>query len=132
MIMSDILQWLSPVVHLLGCIIAIQAFRKSHKKGYFLISIYFALALFQLLISPRINTAIAKKKAALVADEKREMMDREISEVYERYYEEEGVLPEPITVNLPLPLGPIILVSGLWLLARKENNSEREVGADLT
>ena len=129
MITYYLFQWLSPAVHLLGLIIGIWAFRKCHKKGYIVISVYFGLALFSLIAMPKINRMLAKQNSVQISAEAQEKLSQEINEVYQRYYEEtEGASAQPMTLNLKFPLGPIILVSGLWILARKEQVSEPEGG----
>ena len=70
---------------------------------------------------PKINRAISKKNTPSISDEKRDKMHQEISAVYQRYYEEEGLEAKMVSVDLKIPFGDIVLVSGLWLLARKEN-----------
>ena len=111
--------WLSPIVLILGLIVSIWAFRKFRKKGYILISAYFALAAFNLLAVPKINQAIAEKHPPAIPQKTQERIDQEIAEVYVRNFEEEGTFPAAATRNINFPLGHILLVTGLWLVAKK-------------
>ena len=119
----EAIDWLNPIVSIVGLIVSIWAFRKFRKKGYILISAYFAIAAFNLLAVPKINQAIAEKQPPAIPQKTQERIDQEIAEVYVRNFEE-GTFPAAATRNINFPLGPILLVTGLWLVAKKENNAE--------
>lgn len=116
----EAIDWLTPIVLILGLIVSIRAFRKFRKKGYILISAYFALAAFNLLAVPKINQAIAEKQPPAIPQKIQERIDQEIEEVYERIYEEEGILPMAETRTISFPIETIFLVAGLWLVAKHE------------
>ena len=92
-----------------------------------LIATFFALSIFAHVAMPRINRAISNKNASQISDKKREELSREINSIYQRYYKE-GLEPEMVTIDLKIPLGDMILVTGVWLLARIEKRSEPVVG----
>ena len=118
-------QWLIPTLYLIGLIISIWAFRNGKKKGYIVVAIYFFLSIFSYVVMPRINRAIRNENPPSISEEKREEMYKEIDEICHRYYEIEGLEPEMASVNLKIPFGDLVLVTGLWLLARKEDESEQ-------
>jgi arginine exporter protein ArgO len=47
-------EWLNPIVYLVGLGIAVWAFRHCHKWGYLVVAAYFALVVFSLLAMPSI------------------------------------------------------------------------------
>ena len=116
----EAIDWLNPIVSIVGLIVSIWAFRKFRKEGYILISAYFALAAFNLLAVPKINQAIAEKQPPAIPQNIQERIDQEIEEVYERIFEEEGILPMAETRTISFPIETILLVAGLWLVAKHE------------
>ena len=122
MILHIIFQWLNPIIPLVGLIIAISAFKKCSKKGYLIIATYYALAVFSLLAMPKINRVIAQSKKPDLNAELREEMNQEILTTYERYYGEKGLPPKTHIRHIQFPLGQIILLAGLWMIANKEKN----------
>ncbi len=116
----EAIDWLNPIIHIIGLIVATWAFRKCRKKGYIVVATYFALATFTFLAMPRINRAIAEKRAPTLSEQTEQRLNQEIQAVYDRVFEEEGVPPMTATRNINFPLGPILLVAGLWLVAKNE------------
>ena len=98
-------QWLFPVVHIIGLAIAIWAFRKSKKKGYIVIAIFFALSIFSHVAMPKIKRSISKQETTSISDKKRKEMDQEINEIYHRYYEVEGLEPKMASIKIRIPFG---------------------------
>ena len=90
------------------------------KKGYIFIAAFFALAAFNLLAVPRINQAIAEKQSSAISQQTQERIDQEIEEVYEHIFEGEGILPMVETRTISFPIETILLVAGLWLVAKHE------------
>ena len=112
--------WLNPLVHLMGLGIAVWAFYRCRKRGYVFVSIYFALASLTLLGMPSINRMITQRKAPNVSEETKQKMNQAMHEAMERVLAEAGNPPIAADRRINFPLGPIILVAGLWLIARKE------------
>ncbi len=117
------IDWLCPFVHFLGFIVAAGAFRKCGKKGYIIIALYFALVLFSHLAMPRINRIIAKKREENSSQETEIRLDEKIRKVQQEFWEDENNQPSIYVRNLNFPFGSILLVSGLWLIARNEKNN---------
>jgi len=123
----EAIDWLDPIIHVIGLIIAIWAFRKCKKKGYIVIVTYFALATFTLVAMPKINRMIAENKEPTRSEQTQERIDQEIEAVYQRIFEEEGVPPMTATRNINFPLGPMLLVAGLWMIAKQEKRQNQNL-----
>jgi len=116
----EAIDWLDPIIHVIGLIIAIWAFRKCRKKGYIVIATYFALATFTLVAMPKINRSMAANRAPTLSEQTEQKLNQEIQAVYDRVFEEEGIPPMTATRNIGFPLGSILLVTGLWIIAKQE------------
>jgi hypothetical protein len=109
-------------VYLFGLIIAIWAFRKSLKRGYLLLAVYFALCTFSLVAMPSINRMINTHRTPSRSEQVNAKIDQAVQDAVERVIEEEGCPPSAEPINLCLPFGPLILVLGVWLIAKKEKS----------
>ena len=119
------IDWLNPLAHIVGLTVAIWAFRRSLKRGYLVVGVYFALAVFSLLVTPKINRSIAERRSPNLSEQTQERMHKAILETMERVQKEEGQIPiRAATRKVKIPLGPILLVVGLWLIARREQVTE--------
>jgi hypothetical protein len=116
--------WLNPVVHLVGLALCIWAYRSSRKAGYLLVALYFLLAVCSLTLVPAVNRAIAARQPERrLAQEVEHQYIQELGALSEKYYPSG---PPPGRINIPFPLGPIILVLGVWVLAKREPQREAE------
>jgi len=124
-----ILKWLNPLIYLAGLVIAIWAFRKSLKRGYILLAIYFALCTFSLLAMPSINRAINTHRTFTKSEEVNEKIDAAVQKAVQKAIDhvrkEEGYGPSAGRVNLTLPVVPLILVFGVWMVAKKEKTPNK-------
>jgi thiol:disulfide interchange protein len=118
------IDWLNPLVHLIGFGIAAWAFRQCRKRGYLVIAIYFALASATLLGMPSINRMIAQRRAPDISEATKQKMNQAMHEAMERVLAEAGNPPIAADMTINFPFGPILLVTGLWLIARKERTTE--------
>ena len=119
------IDWLNPLAHMLGLAVSIWAYRRSLKRGYLVVALYFALAVFSLLVTPKINRLIAERRSPDLSEQAQERMHKAVLETMERVEKEEGEIPMgAVTRNVNFPLGPILLVVGLWLIARRERVTE--------
>ena len=118
------IDWLEPAAYLLGLAIAIWAFYRCHKRGYILVGVYFALAVFTLLVMPSINRMIAQGRTPVISEVTAQKMGQAEQEAADRVLEEAGSPPICAVRNVNFPLGPILLVTGLWLIARREKSPE--------
>jgi hypothetical protein len=103
-------EYLNPLVHALGLGVAIWGFMRSRKRGYLIIGAYFGLVLFTMFVLPLINrsTDISEQTQA------------KIDTAVQRVLEEEGHPVMPARHSIRFPFGPVLLVAGVWLLARRE------------
>jgi len=116
------LDWLEPLIFALGAVLGFWAFRRCRKIGYFVVAIYFCLAVFSLLVLPRIKAELYARRTPTRSEETQRKINAAISEAMERVIKEEGesFQPEPMERSIRFPLGPLVLVLGVWLLARRE------------
>jgi hypothetical protein len=124
------IEWLTPIVHLAGLAIACWAFRRCRRGGYLLIGFYFFLVLFSLLAMPSINQVIQERRTPVVSEHTRQKIDSAVKEAVDRVLEEEGHTTTVAERNIRFPFGPIVLVAGLWLVARRDvkGDHSRQVG----
>lgn len=85
-----------------------------------MVAIYFAVALFSLLAMPSINRAMDERRATEISQQTQEKVNAAIQQAVDRVLAEDGypLLAAEQTVNFPF--GPLILVAGLWLIARND------------
>jgi hypothetical protein len=125
--MFTVIDCLNPLVHVVGLGIAIWAFRRSLKQGYLVVAVYFALAVFSLLAMPKINRIMAERRGPDISEDTERRMNETVQETLRKFWEDERNQPLVAKRNINFPLGPILLVLGLWLVARKEQVSEQKV-----
>ena len=123
--LTKALTWFYPMIHLLGLVISVWAFRRCRKRGYLLMGVYFALSVFQLTVSPVINKHIRQREYANAPVE----LGEQLADLEEKKYaliseaiedgEDNAKLYYPVTTT-NIYLEPIFYVLGLWLLARRE------------
>jgi hypothetical protein len=117
------IEWLNPIVYLVGLCVALWAFRRCRRCGYLVIAAYFALSVFMLLAMPSINRAIRAHQAPDYDAQTRQKIDAAVQQAVDKVLSEEGRphgVPARQTVHFPF--GPILLVVGLWCLARGETH----------
>jgi hypothetical protein len=120
-IMLAALKWFNRGIHFLGLGIAIWAFLRCRKCGYLVIALYFALCIFSFFAMPAINRAIQAHHKPSVSEQTQKKINEAILQAEERIREEAGQPPiKSVQINIIFPLGPMILVVGLWLVARRE------------
>jgi hypothetical protein len=107
------------MVHLIGLLISAWAYRRSRKAGYLLVAAYFFLAVCSLTVVPAINREIVRRwrSQSELSPEAREQYRRESMALAQKYYPSGS---PPATIDIDFPLGPITLVAGIWVLAKRE------------
>jgi len=105
-------KWLNTVVHVLGLCIAAWAFRRCRKRAYLVVGAYFALVLFAWHVWPPISHTIYVKHTPIEIQQKDEEQAREKH-------------PAPASYRINIQIAPMVLVCGLWLLARREPEYHR-------
>ena len=114
-------EWLNPAVNLIGLCIAVWAFGRCRKGGYLVVALYFALAVFSLLVWPPISRAIHAYRPPDISAQTQQKINAAVQEAIHKVLVEEGH-PEGIPQKRAtrFSFGPILLVVGLWLVARRE------------
>ncbi|MGD1087001.1 MAG: hypothetical protein ABSA47_19880 [Verrucomicrobiota bacterium] len=115
-------QSLSLFVYIVGLAVAAWAYWRSRKIGYLLVTAYFLVAVFNTFLVPALNRMIAtrwdaQRKSELSPQAHEEFM-KEYSALLQKYYPPGNATPG--TINIKLPISQIILVVGVWMLARRE------------
>ncbi len=119
-------EWLNPLVYLIGFGISVWAYNISRKSGYAIIAGYCLLAVFSLTVGPTIQNWVYERMQSRdgITQEAREGFTRESLVLEEKYFPSH--LPRRARVIINFPLGPIILVLGLWTLAKCEARQSAE------
>ena len=129
---TQTVEWLNPLVSLVGLIIAVWAFRRCRKWGYLVVAIYFALSAFMLLAMPSINRAIRAHRSPDYSAETQGKIAAAINEAVQKVLTEEGCpYGIPMQRTIHFPFGPMLLVAGLWLLAKREPDKRAEQAAQV-
>lgn len=117
------IEWMHPIVYLVGLVIAVWAFRRCRRWGYLAFATYFAFFAFSLLAMPSINRAINAHRPPDYDEQTRQKIDAAVQQAVDRVLAEEGRpqgIPEKRMVEFPF--GPMLLVAGLWILAKGEKD----------
>jgi hypothetical protein len=104
--------------------IVVRAFLRCRKWGYAVIACYFALAFFWLIAGPAIDRTIRVHRQPDILAQTRQKIDaayHAYQQNVQRILADEGH-PDgiPMQQTIHFPLSPILLVVGLWLVARRE------------
>jgi hypothetical protein len=126
-----VIQWLNPLVYCVGFALGTWAYWLSRKLGYAFVAAYFLLALCSVFIAPTINRVMATRwdaqRKSELSPQAHEQFMKEYSALLQKYYPPGNTAPA--TLNLNVPLGPVVLVLGLWLLAIRESRTTAEPSA---
>jgi len=118
-----VVEWVNPAVYLVGLVIAVLAFLRFRRCGYLVIAAYFAFVVFSFLVMPSINRAIRAHRPPDMSEQTQQKIDTAVQEAIHKVLAEEGH-PEgiPAKRTVHFPFGPILLIVGLWLVARSETH----------
>ena len=110
------------VIDIVGLAICVWAYRQCRKPGYLVIGVYFVSAVCNLLVLPFINNTLEKSWPAPPPVQAREAN------------RPDTISSPPVSVPVVLPprrrtvrvysLGSVLLVAGLWLVARCERRQD--------
>ena len=120
---TQVVEWLNTLVYLFGLGIALWAFRRCRRLGYLVVAVYFAFCVFSLLAMPSINRMIRAHQAPDYDAQTQQKIDAAVQQAVDKVLAEAGRphgVPAKRTVHFPF--GPILLVFGLWCLARGETH----------
>jgi hypothetical protein len=132
-IVYHIMKLLNPAIHAAGVVVCIWAFMKCRKGGYLLVGSYYFLVVCNLILAPSINQAIQeyqhrRKPERALSKEAQQQYGQELAALHAKYFPES---PGPgIESRISYPIGPIILLLGVWFLARHESKSVTSPGTD--
>jgi hypothetical protein len=113
-------QWLELVVYLVGLGVAIWGFRRSRKCGYLVFAACFAVTALWLVAAVPVWKAMHANDPPDVSEQTRQRMDAAEREAANKVLTEAGHPPLSFNKSVKIPVGPIALVVGVWLLARRE------------
>lgn len=114
-------RWLNTAVYLLGFCVAVWAFRRCRKRAYLVVGAYFVLVLFAWHVWPPISHAIYVHRTPIEIQQRDEDRERE-------RHSTPASTPALYTINIQI--APMVLVCGLWLLARREpEHHQRDTAA---
>lgn len=121
----NLVEWLNPAVYFAGLAVAVWAFMRCRKWGYLVVALYFGIILFSLFALPSINRAIRTRHTPDISEQTQQKVNAAVQEAIERVLEDAGhpVIAAKHTVHFPF--GPILLVVGLWFIARREPQEHR-------
>jgi type II secretory pathway component PulM len=124
-----VFKWLNTVVYLAGLCIAVWAFRRCRKRAYLVVGVYFALVLFAWHVWPPISRTIYAHRTPSKTEQ---AYDAAVQKGIRQALAEAGNPPPP-PYRMNIQIAPMVLVFGLWLLARREphrpNNSLQATAA---
>ena len=110
------------IIYLLGLVISVRAFLRCRKRAYLLIGAWFTLCVLPVMVYPFIMRPTERVKAPIELAEDNDELTSVTSENGGH-----GIVPYYLlamtVINL---LSPILLVSGLWLLARRETPLQKD------
>ena len=128
MFLWSAIEWLNPIVYIVGLAVAVWAFRCCRRWGYLLVGFYFLLVLFTLFAMPSINRAIQVRIVPELSERPEQNVSAAGQQAIDRVPQEKAQAhaqapPQQRTVRFPF--GPLVLVLGLWLIARPDIDHRR-------
>jgi len=124
----NILRGLNPFVWIVGVAVGGWAYSLTRKVGYLFVTFYFLLVLCSSYIAPSINRMIEghreRQREADISPQAHEQFIKEFETLENKYYPPRVAGP---TVRIDLPFGPILLVAGVWMLAKRETRKITEL-----
>jgi hypothetical protein len=117
--------WVEPVAYLVGLVVTVLAYRHSRKGGYLIVGVHFIVAASMLTLVPVVKRAMHRHWDTQheLSPEARAQFAREYEALYEKYY---PATPRYATSKIAFPLGPVLLVAGVFVLARRDMKSSAE------
>lgn len=110
----------------LGAGVGFWAFRRCRKVGYLLVALYFCFAVFSMVALPRIKAELRARHAPTLSEATEQKINAAVREAIDRVMSEEGAQPRVAERNIRFPLGPLLLILGVWMLARRETRTDRD------
>ena len=117
---AQIVPWLEPAIYLIGLGIAIWAFRRSRKCGYLVFAVYFTVVALWLVFAVPVWRAMHSNDPPDVSEQTRQKMYAAERDADKKVLADAGYPPISVKKTVKIPCGPVALVIGVWLLARRE------------
>ena len=114
--------WLNPLVHVAGLAISVWAWRATRKTGYIVVALYFVLALLGKSFPGVLRVVSGAPNAPALTTQQQQEYTREMTAVDKRYFPS----GHPVAQTVVFPLGPIVLVAGLWMLAKRDTKQQAQ------
>src|ERR1035441_2047007 len=116
---AEIARWFDALFQVLGLSISCWAYRVSRKVGYLIVAVYFFVATCSLTVIPKIRRVIYERQhpPTELSEEMNEKYAIELTALSHKYYPSH---PPSAWLSISFPLGSILLVMGIWVLARQE------------
>jgi hypothetical protein len=114
------IQWLNPVICLIGLVVCICAYKNCRKCGYLILAIYFLLVSINLIFGQAIHGILAEhsRNKTPLSSEAEKQYQQEITALNQKYFSSgRGI----IYYKVNFPLYSIILVAGVWSLAKRDS-----------
>ena len=110
------LLWLNPITHVVGLAIAIWAWYVTRKTGYIVIALFFLLVVLGKSSPGVVRVVYGPSKAQLPNPQQAQEYTQQATALDKRYFP----AGHPQLQSIPFPLGPIVLVAGLWVLVKRD------------
>ena len=106
----------NPFLHVAGLGLSIWAWKATRKTGYLVVALYFVVVLLGKGFPGSLRVTAGPPAAPALTAQQQQDYTREMTAVDKRYYP----AGHPVTQTVVFPLGPIILVAGLWVLVKRD------------
>ena len=117
---TEAAKWLNTAVYLVGLGIALWAFLRSRKRAYLAVALFFGLVLVEWHVWPPISHAIYVHRTPVTIQQKN---NADFQQAVDDVVAKAG---HPVsTYRTNIQIAPMVLVFGLWLLARLEPERHR-------
>jgi hypothetical protein len=112
------IEWLNPIVCLIGLVICIWTYKNCRKCGYLVLAIYFFLVTANLIFGPTIHRALASRShnEPQLSPEVEKQYQQEFLALNQKYFPSGRMA----TYKIYFPISSIILVAGVWMLAKRD------------
>jgi hypothetical protein len=113
-------RWFQWVVYLIGVGIALWGYFRSRKCGYLVFAVYFAFVVLWFGVWQPIHRSIHAHDPPNISAQTEQKIEEAQRQAADKLLAEAEHPPMTFRQRIYFPFGPIALVIGLWLLARRE------------
>ncbi|HUI07330.1 MAG TPA: hypothetical protein VL486_10040 [Verrucomicrobiae bacterium] len=119
---------LNPLIYVAGLAISIWAWRATRKTGYIIVALYFVLAVLGKSFLPFLRVTSDSPRTVALTPQQQQEYTREMTATDKRYFP----AGHPVTRTVVFPLGSLVLVAGLWVLAKRDVKHHAELTTSTT